>query len=160
MKKDFITGLKFVCALLIYLLPFYCIIGACGFGFGFGSMTIFAPSFVKISLMLLIMAVLCTIVLYSLILPASILVFVKTNSLWSFYKFEEIFNIIKSHKTKYIKAVIIMFVCGFIIDLLITYTGILCIKYDIKLLWLFIIPSIMSAYFFYVLNYLVTDIEV
>jgi len=159
LKKDFITGFKFVCACTIYLIPLFCIIGACGFSLGIGSPIFFPATFTKISLVLLIISVIGTIFLYSLVMPASMLVFIKTNSLWSFYKFEEIFKIMKQNKKKYFITVIMFLICGLIVHLLTTYAGVLCSKYNIHFVWLLIILAITNAYLFYFLNYLIADIE-
>ena len=49
-------------------------------------------------------------------LPANIIIFTKTNCIWSFYKFEEIFKLVSINKKEYIKTAIMFLILGIAIE--------------------------------------------
>lgn len=116
LKKDFIIGIKYLIAFLIFSTPFYCIIGAFGFTAGFAQMLNMSNFIIYTSCILLILTIFAYIIYLIGFLPATIAIFAETNSIWSFYKLEEIFKLISGNKKEYIKSALMYFILGIIIE--------------------------------------------
>lgn len=140
-KKDFIIGIKYLISFLIFSTPFFCVIGAFGFTVGFAT-TLNMPSLlIYTSSILLVLSILAYIVYLIYFLPATIAIFAATNSIWSFYKFEEIFKLVFLNKKKYIKSALMYLILGIIIEE--SYR--ICLISNSKSLVIFFITTLLSA---------------
>jgi len=116
LKKDCILGIKYLISLLIFSIPFFCVIGAFGFTVGFASIMSMPNLLINISCISLILSILFYIIYLICFLPASILIYANTNSIWSFYKFEEIFKLISGNRKEYIKSALMYFIFGIVVE--------------------------------------------
>lgn len=115
-KKDLKIGIKYLISFLIFSTPIFCIIGAFGFIVGFAPM-LNMPNFLSNTSCILLFLSIFAYTLYLIcFLPACIVIFTKTNSIWSFYKFEEIFKLISLNKKEYIKSALIFFILSIVIE--------------------------------------------
>jgi hypothetical protein len=103
-KKDLEIGIKYLISFLIFSIPIFCIIGAFGFIVGFAPMLNMPTFLTNTSCILLFLSIFVYIVYFICFLPANIIIFTKTNCIWSFYKFEEIFKLVSINKKEYIKT--------------------------------------------------------
>lgn len=115
-KKNFVLGIKYLISFLIFSIPIFCIIGAFGFIVGFVSMLNMPVFLTNTSCILLFLSIFAYIIYLICFLPANIIIFTKTSSIWSFYKFEEIFKLIKLNKREYIKSSLMFFILGIVIE--------------------------------------------
>ena len=159
LKKDLIIGFKFLISFLIFSIPFLCIIGALGFITGFASMFKIANLLIGSSGILLILSILLYVIYLTCFLPASILVFAKTNSVWSFYKFEEMFKIASTNKKEYAKSAFMYLILGILTEE--CYRA--CLIFNNKPLILFLFVLFISAcvvtYMFFIMCYFVAKIN-
>lgn len=159
MKKIFASGFRYVVSFLIFSLPLFCLF------FAFAYTWILSRTNVGSNLLVLILGCLfvlttifCLFCLISFI-PAATLIFIKTNSVWSFYKFEEIFQIIFSNLKKYAKYAIVYFLldtlfCG-LFELLNIFGS-----NSLLLSFVLIIPILLIALYITLVNsYLIAEFK-
>ena len=115
-KKSFILGIKFLISFLIFSIPFFCVIGAFGFTAGFSSVLNMPNLLIYTSNALIVLSISAYIIYLICFLPATIVIFAETNSIWSFYKFEEIFKLVFLNKKIYFKSAIVYLILGIIIE--------------------------------------------
>ena len=158
-KKDFIIGIKFLISFLIFSIPFICIIGAFGFTVGFATILNMPNLLIYTSSILFVLSMFAYIFYLICFLPATIAIFAETNSIWSFYKFEEIFKLVFFNKKIYFKSALVYLILGIIIEE--CYR--ICLILNSKLLVLFFIATLLSAciitYISIVMCYIVANIS-
>ncbi len=157
LKRDLLSGIKYMFAYFLYILPLQLIIMALcfntGLSVGIGSQTYFNVS--------LALSVICAILIWLwivFIMPASTLVFSKTNSVWSFYKFEEVFKIISDNKKRYFASAMMFFLFCFLVGIFNILISILCIKYHYEYICLFLISAVLYVYLSYVISYIIANL--
>ena len=158
-KKDFVIGIKYLISLLILSIPFFCIIGAFGFTAGFAPMLNMPNLIIYASGTMLILSILAYIMYLICFLPATIAIFAETNSIWSFYKFKEIFKLASVNKKEYIKSALVYFILGLVIEECYRMCLILNNKTSILLLITLLIAGIVITYLSFVMSYIVAKIN-
>lgn len=159
LKLHLITGLKFLGAFLLLTTPWLLLIATFGFLYGFSMVLGIPEILVKIFGVFVIFTIASYIIYMTCFLPASISVFCKTNNIFSFYNFEEIFGTFLNNKKKYIIATALYAIAGSITGLMYKLAWTLSGKGNIYLLFMIILPAIVCVYLFFVQNKLVADLE-
>ncbi len=158
-KKNFVIGIKYLISLLIFSIPFFCIIGAFGFLVGFAPMLDMPNEIIYTSSILLIISMLTYIIYLICFLPASITIFSETNSIWSFYMFEDIFNLAFANKKIYAKSAFLYFILGIIIE---ECYRICLITSKQSMILLFIVTFVLAciiSYVCFVMSYVIAKIN-
>lgn len=167
LKNNFVTGFKYTVAVILFSIPLFSIIAACGYTSVF-SMTIGTPirhttmyivTIYSVFMVLTLLFTLISALLINFVIPSALIIFTKTKSVWNFYKFEEMLKIIKSNKKNYIIAVIVYFLAGLIINLICNAVAFLAVTIHIGFISLCIFPAILMVYMFYAVNYFISNIE-
>ena len=159
LKKMFTIGSRYVLSFLIFSIPLFCIVFAFAYAGVLSSMTIGAELLIFILGFLAVLSIIFCLFCIISIVPAATLVFLKTNSIWSFYKFEEIFVIISVNPKKYVKYSIVIFLLDVIWGGLFELTNI--VSYNSLLLsFVLIIPILLIVlYVNFVNSYLIAKLK-
>lgn len=159
MKKDFVIGIKYLISLLIFSIPFFCIIGTFGFAIGFAPMLNMPNEIIYTSGILFIISILAYIIYLICFLPASIAIFSETNSIWSFYMFEEVFNLVFANKKEYAKSAFLYFILGIIIEECYRICLITSKKSMILLFIVIFVLACIISYVCFVMSYVIAKIN-
>lgn len=157
LKKNFILGFKYLISLLCFSMPFFCIIGALGFVAGYAYVLNMPSILINIASVLLIVILLVYFIYLLAFLPVSIRLFAKTGSIWSFYKFEDIFQLIFVDSKKYIKLALLYFVLGILIEEACRINLVLNNQASLFLLSLVLLSAIIT-YTHFVMSYIIASI--
>ena len=159
LKKMFTIGSRYVLSFLIFSIPLFCIVFAFAYAWVLSSMTIGAELLIFILGFLAVLSIIFCLFCMTIIVPAATLVFLKTNDIWSFYKFEEIFVIISVNPKKYVKYSIVIFLLDAIWGGLFELTNI--VSYNSLLLsFVLIIPILLIVlYVNFVNSYLIAKLK-
>lgn len=158
-KKDFVIGIKYLISLLILSIPFFCVIGAFGFVIGFAPILNMPNEIIYTSGILFIISILAYIIYLICFLPASIAIFSETNSIWSFYMFEEVFNLVFANKKEYAKSAFLYFILGIIIEECYRICLITSKKSMILLFIVIFVLACIISYVCFVMSYVIAKIN-
>ena len=159
LKKNFIIGIKYLIALLIFSIPFYFVIGAFGFTVGFATMLNMPIVLINLSNILLIISTLVYLIYLICFLPATILIYANSNSIWSFYKFNEIFKLFAINKKEYVKTVLIYYILGIIMEECYRISLIMCNKNIVLLCVALLLSGYIITYLIFVTSFLIARIN-
>lgn len=157
LKKNFILGFKYLISILCFSMPFLCVTGALGFVVGYASVLNMPSILINTASILIILLLLVYSIYLLAFLPASIQVFAKTSSIWSFYKFEDVFQLIFVDFKKYIKLALLYFVLGILIEEVYRISLILNNQTGLFLLSLVLLSAIIT-YTHFVMSYIIASI--
>lgn len=159
LKKDFVIGIKYLISILIFSVPFFCIMGAFLFASGFAIGVYMPRTLINISGILFVLSVFAYCVYLSCFLPASLSIYANTNSIWSFYKYEEVFNLVVSNKMEYAKSALMYFILSMVVK---ACYRIYLFTNNKPLYFLFIALLVLSCiitYLYFVMSYVVAKID-
>ena len=159
LKKDCIIGIKYLISLSIFSIPVFCVIAAFSFVVGFVSMLSMPILLINIAGILLVLTILIYIIYLIYCLPATIFIYANTNSIWSFYRFGEIFNLIAINKKEYTKSAILYFILGLLIRICFIMYIIACNKSLILLIIALFILTCIITYLTFTMSYIVAKVN-
>lgn len=159
-KKILASGLKYIVALAILMVPLSLIFFAFTFAY-INVYSLFPETPIKNILgILCLLSIVFYVASVLYFIPAGILVYLKTNSVWSFYKFEEILAIIFSNFKNYTKFAIVYFLLTLVVDITIELIHIATNNSLFGLVWILLVPvSFVIVYFNIVMSYIIVKIK-
>lgn len=159
LKKMIANGLKYIVAFLIFSIPLSCIVFAFTFSWILTLTTFGSNLLTWILGCLFVLSVIFYLFCMTIIVPAATLVFLKTNSIWSFYKFEEIFVIVSANLKKYVKYAIVIFLLDAIFYGLFELMNVIN-KDSLMLSFVLIIPILLIVLYITLINsYLIAELK-
>ena len=159
LKKMFTNGFRYFVSFLIFSIPLFCIVFAFAYAWALSSMTIGSELLDFVLGCLFVLVVIFHLFCMISIVPAATLVFLKTNSIWSFYKFEEIFALVSANLKKYIKYAIVIFLLDAIWAGVFELTHIVS-NNSLLLSFVLIIPILFIVLYLILINsYLIAELK-
>lgn len=158
-KKNLTIGFKYCISSIMLHAPFLIIKFPFMLAFGL-SVSFSLPVVFYVSLWILIFLVALKYIYIACFFPASTIIFIKHNSIWSFYKFEEIFKVASINKKEYMQSAIIIFILNTLAILVqVLLCGIFVKQPPMHCFIALFASACLVTYNYYVTSYLIAKIK-